>query len=196
MIVAVDLSLTSTGLAIWRPGEALELQTINGKTTSGMERVAMICRHIWALTRDPNVLVMLEGYAYSRTNGKFLDLAELRGILMYPLWCQSMLTMTISPTALKKYATGRGSTGKDKDTGEVIPTDKTAVTMAARARYGHLVTIRNDDEADALVLAAMALHKYGAPLAPVPKANAAAIEGTAKEPIKWPHFRIGGPLDA
>jgi hypothetical protein len=76
------------------------------------------------------------------------------------------------PQCRAKYATGSGAARKQ------------AVMDWAAARYG--VTLRRDDEADALILRAMGLHRLGYPLAPVPDRHAGALDGVA-----WPDF---GPV--
>tara|TARA_R110002074_G_scaffold382758_1_gene562577 strand:- start:44 stop:619 length:576 start_codon:yes stop_codon:yes gene_type:complete len=58
--------------------------------------------------------VALEDYAYSRGNvGRVFHIAENTGILKYKIWKTGTPIDVFSPTAIKKYATGKGNSKKD-----------------------------------------------------------------------------------
>jgi len=57
--------------------------------------------------------VMLEGYAYGAT-GRVFDVAENTGILKYKLWGSGTEYEVVSPSQVKKFATGSGAATKDK----------------------------------------------------------------------------------
>ncbi len=190
-IVGIDLSLTSTGVATYHgepPYAELDCRTIAPKTT-GYERVAEICADLWSAALTSNSifapLVVIEGYAFAAKGRGMTGLAELRGVLLYTFQCRGTPLVTIPPACLKKYGTGTGNAAKE------------AVLLAAERRYGHLVEVHNNDEADALMLVAMAMHYYGRPLAPVPALNAKAL--TDRHLDRWPDFphpRLAGGVRA
>jgi crossover junction endodeoxyribonuclease RuvC len=183
MIVGVDLSLTATGIAIYRgtpPDGQLELRTIDGTKTRGFERIQAVAGAVWKAVEDPMALTVFEGYAFGAKGDAVTGLAELRGVCQYAMWCWAALTMTVPPANLKQYATGKGNASKEE------------VLLAVERRYGHLATIGNNNEADALVLVAMALHRYGSPLAQVPKSHEKALSGSARSSLSWPAYHVDG----
>ncbi|WP_166345008.1 hypothetical protein [Phytoactinopolyspora limicola] len=74
----------------------------------------------------------------------------------------------VPPATVKKYATGKGNTSKDE------------VLAAVIRRYPN-VEVRGNDEADALVLAAMGARRLGEPIDELPKVNL-----TAMDAVVWP----------
>lgn len=75
----------------------------------------------------------------------------------------------VSPSCLKKYATGKGNAGKD------------AVLAAVVRRYPD-VEITGNDEADALILAAMGARHLGEPI----ETSLPAVNLAAMDKIAWP----------
>lgn len=69
----------------------------------------------WAVTKVVGCeQVALEDYAYSRGNvGRVFHIAENTGILKYKIWKTGTPIDVFSPTAIKKYATGKGNSKKD-----------------------------------------------------------------------------------
>jgi hypothetical protein len=57
--------------------------------------------------------VALEDYAFS-ANGRIFNIAENTGILKYKLWQNSIPIDVISPTHIKRMATGKGNADKEK----------------------------------------------------------------------------------
>lgn len=79
----------------------------------------------WASTciDDANARVVIEDYAMG-AKGKVFHIAENCGLLKHKLWSRGFKIETIAPTALKKFATGKGNSDKNamhaqftKDTG-------------------------------------------------------------------------------
>lgn len=59
--------------------------------------------------------IALEDYAYSRGNvGRVFHIAENTGVLKYKIWKIGTPIDVFSPTAIKKYATGKGNAKKDE----------------------------------------------------------------------------------
>jgi crossover junction endodeoxyribonuclease RuvC len=86
-------------------------------------------------------LVMIEGYAYSR-QGSVIFLGEF-GILLRKALLEVTEVIEVSPSALKKFATGKGNANKAK------------VTSALASRFG--MEFSTDNEADAFALLQIAL---------------------------------------
>jgi Holliday junction resolvasome RuvABC endonuclease subunit len=159
-ILALDLSLTSTGWC--RDGQTGRIRP----KTRGWERIAEIMGSLEQLLAGAD-LVVLEGYAYAGRGRAVFDLAELGGIVRWTVRSRGVAFADVPPSSLKKYATGAGNANKD------------AMLAAAIRRFGFAGT--TNDESDAFLLWCMAMHTYGEPVAPVPKAQAAALQRVA-----WP----------
>jgi len=79
----------------------------------------------WAMSciDDPDAKIMIEDYAMG-AKGKVFHIAENCGLLKHKLWQEGFQFDVLAPTALKKFATGKGNSDKDamhtqfiKDTG-------------------------------------------------------------------------------
>tara|TARA_B100001564_G_C20333682_1_gene531312 strand:- start:1 stop:603 length:603 start_codon:yes stop_codon:yes gene_type:complete len=67
----------------------------------------------WAMTKLVGAEhVGLEGYAFA-AKGKIFNIAENTGILKYKLWEKRIPVTIISPTEVKKMATGKGNADKE-----------------------------------------------------------------------------------
>ena len=97
---------------------------------------------------DP-VHVLIESPAPSQTNGHHHDRSGLWWLLVNNLRGHCEISEAV-PQVIKKYATGKGNAGKDE------------VLLAVAKRYPD-APITNNDEADALVLAAIAARLDGHP---------------------------------
>jgi crossover junction endodeoxyribonuclease RuvC len=169
-IVGLDLSLTSTGLAII---DDTTIGTATGRITpkgmNGHARMKYILASVAALTARTGVVV-IEGPSFGSANGQkgHHERGGLWWLITYALWLENQPVAIVPPSVLKKYLTGKGNASKD------------AVLAAAIRRYP-AVDFDGNDEADALGLAAMAADWYGHPLAPVPAAQRAALTA-----VTWP----------
>jgi Holliday junction resolvasome RuvABC endonuclease subunit len=171
LVVGLDLSLNSTGVARWGP-DGLQLHTIEPKKLKDLPRLRYIRAEVTTWTRGAD-LVVLEGlqpaghtaaaaYANERAGAHWLVLDRLVEL--------GHSYAEVPSAKLKGYATGAGSGSK---------TSKAAVVAAVVRRYD--ASPANDDEADACVLAAMGLHHLGHPPAEVPKLNANWLTA-----VRWP----------
>lgn len=161
LYLGLDLSLTSTGIAItgdtppWR---------IRPKSTGVRRLIEIRDAIVLNVEAYRPALVAVEGYAYGRPNG-MAALGELGGVVRVALhesgarWCE------VTPATVKKFATGKGNATKE------------AVLAAAIRRLGYTGT--STDEADALWLAHIAAEADGNPAVDMPAVNRAAIAGVS-----------------
>lgn len=176
-VAGLDLSLTGTAIATIAGGD-ITLRTIDGRRLEGHKRLQTILTAVSALLHYDLVVVEDGFVANSGTTTR--RLAELHGLVKHWLWLRGIPYVLVNPTGVKTYALGKGSgSGTDKD----------AVILAVERRYGHLVTVGDNNQADALVLAAIALEHYGQPLAAVPETHKRALAKV----VGWPALEAAGP---
>lgn len=172
-VVGIDPSLRATGIAHVYPDGGIITDTIASTGKAGAtitERSARLIRlttKILAHVGDAK-LVVIEGPAYTRNNPGTFDRAGLWWHLVDALLARGYPLAVCPPSARAKLATGRGNAGKDE-------------VMLATARRYPTAEVTNNDEADALILAAAGTHWLGHPLADLPKTNLTALNG-----IAWP----------
>lgn len=180
-VLGIDASLTSTGFALWRDGR-IHLRTITTSPETGDMRTR---RHRIAAEITPAVtrrtLAVKEGvplYKGKSRGGNALELAALGGVVEEALYVRGVVVVIVQPTQVKQYATGNGNA------------DKAQMVAAAQEQLGVLVA--NDDEADALWMAAMGLHQYGRPLVErVPPARALVLaRNRVLAKVEWPHWSM------
>jgi crossover junction endodeoxyribonuclease RuvC len=174
--IAIDHSLTATGLAVWRDGRVW-VRTI--RTSKPPEdphgwgnapRHRRIASEVIAYVTPDDTVAAIEGrLKYEGHGAADLDLAELRGVIVYRLAAQRVPVASPHLSAIKIYATGKGNASK-KD-------------VIAAAREFLDVKVENDNEADALWLLALTLDAYRMPMVKMPARNRAAVVKTT-----WPIF--------
>lgn len=187
-IAGVDLSMTSTGVAVIRgegapelPFDRLQLERIQSKPIQSAKdakgkpmatwddrriRMAGIVRRVCEVVPDGS-LVFLEAPAYGSTGAGTFDRSGLWWWLFSELTALECVVVPVSPAQRMMYATGKGG-GADAG--------KDAVIAAVVRRYPW-ADVRGNDEADALVLLAMARRAIGAPLEDaMPLANLKALD--------------------
>lgn len=161
-VLALDLSLTATGLAF--PDGSTDTW---GPKLTGPARLAWFRAGLTSLLDSAIDLVVIEQYAFHAKGAHSHEVGELGGVIRLALHDCNQLWVSVIPSSLKRYATGKGNAPK-------------AEVLAAAIRLleypGH-----DDNEADALWLQAMALDFYGEPVQDMPKTNREAL---AK--IAWP----------
>jgi Holliday junction resolvasome RuvABC endonuclease subunit len=172
-ITGLDLSLTSTGIARLRPGHTPEVATLTPGNRTGHKRLAWLLAAITYRTAKAD-LVTIEGPSYGSTTGNQHERAGLWWLVAHHLWAAGIPYVVIAPAQLKRYAAGKGNAAKDQ------------VLAAVIRRYSG-VPVSGHDQADALILAAMAADHYGRPIAPVPQANRAALTTVRN----WPPLGTG-----
>lgn len=186
-ILGIDLSLTGTGMCFIEEAggdTAIETTTVESKPSgddleSRAARVVDLTRRItesaWLTPGGGGfwpTLAAIEAPAFSRgaQPGQ-----HIRAGLWWAVVCRlrsfGILVVEVSPSARAKYATGKGNAGKD------------AVLAAVIRRYDGVCLVGGNDEADALILAAMGARHLGHPIErdPLPAANLAAMDS-----VRWP----------
>jgi crossover junction endodeoxyribonuclease RuvC len=184
-IVALDLSLRATGLATTHDSNGeprLSCRTIAppklpADTQMNHRRVkATIDAVTGALRCKPDLVVIEWLPQFDGKGDTSLRLAELHGALKHYLWAKGHLYVDVMPNHLKQYATGNGNASKQQ------------VREAITARFGSLLHIGTEDEADAVCLLAMALDAYGQRLGPTPTTP---NQGRGTVAVKWPQLKTG-----
>ena len=176
-VVGLDLSLTATGYAL------IEDSTITVDTITSKPRGDTLAdRHMRLhnlvydlltchLPTDPIDLAVIEQPAFSRTTGHHHDRSGFWWLVVDAIWGwreEATPIAEVSPTALKKYATGKGNAAKD------------TVLLAAAYRFP-TAGLADNNQADALWLAAMGARHLDQPADNVPLTNQAAMTA-----VRWP----------
>ena len=155
-VVGLDLSLTATGTALIRPGMTTAVQTLKSKgakdatLSERADRLRKLAREILLPAATANVVV-IEQPAYSQTGGSHHDRSGLWWLVVDALIFDDLRLVEVTPQAVKIYATGKGNASKDE-------------VLAAVVRRYPDIEVRNNNEADALVLAAIGARLSGQPL--------------------------------
>lgn len=192
-VVALDLSLTATGIAATHDstGEPrLACRTVTPRRQP--TRTAIDHRRLHetfgaiaaAVTCKPDLVVVEWLPQFTGHGDAALRLAELHGAIKHWMWSRGLVYVDVRPVHLKQYATGKGNA------------TKTEVREAVTARYGRLLHIGTEDEADAVALLASALDSYGQPLAGVPASHRKALAGTTWPDIASERPRVGAASNA
>ena len=174
VVIGLDLSLTASGFA-WFAVDAPPYATTipsKGKTADSLldrsVRLETIAQRILNSMPEgipaPLVAVAIETPAHNQTSGHHHDRSGLWWLTVSALLGQGYNVYEVSTTQVKKYATGKGNASKME------------VMAAAIKRYPDL-DIANDNEADAVVLAAFLARALGDPIEEsLPQANLAALD--------------------
>lgn len=176
-ILALDPSLSATGVALlhiadfapkWdvgtikcvksmAPGDRAEYKRITDITTMTGTWIDMMCEGV-----RPELSV-IEAPAFSKNGGMAHERAGLWWHLYGMLVNVGAPILVILPNLRAKYATGKGTAGKDE------------VMLAAARRYPE-ASITNNNEADAVVLAAMGARFIGQKIDGLPGTHIAAMK--------------------
>ena len=187
-IIGVDLSLTSTGVAVIDTvdGQLLDitLRTITSKptkakdaTTSLHDRAVRLDRIERDLFEGPLFghfdLAVIEAPSYGSSNGGKHERSGLWWAVVRRLKDQVGAVAEVPPSSRMKYATGSGQADKDK------------VLAAVIRRYPH-VPVDGNDQADALLLAAMGARHLDQPVEDsLPITHLAAMDK-----VEWPSVNV------
>lgn len=189
-VVALDLSLTATGIAATHDsaGEPrLFCRTVTprrypSETQIDHRRLKETIDAVTGAVRCKPDLVVVEWLPQYEGKGEAsLRLAELHGAIKHWLWSHKQLYVDVKPQHLKQYATGSGNAKKQQ------------VREAVTGRYGKLLHIATEDEADSVALLMLALDAYGSTLpdgGPVPAVPSHHYR-KALAAIKWPQLTTG-----
>lgn len=192
-LIALDLSLSSTGVAcldltpqpLGPQDVTLATQRVTSKPPTpparGQQptldqtstRLRKLAGQITQLCVGAD-LVLVEGPSYGSSGAGTWDRAGLWWLVVGRLTGAGLQVVVIPPSSVKTYAVGKGNgPGTDKD----------HVLAAVVLRYQHLVTVTGNDEADAVVMAAMAARWIGQPIEDtLPKTHTRALSG-----VRWHH---------
>lgn len=174
VVIGLDLSLTASGFARFAVDAPPYATTIpsKGKTADSLldrsVRLETIAQRILNSMPEgipaPLVAVAIETPAHNQTSGHHHDRSGLWWLTVSALLGQGYNVYEVSTTQVKKYATGKGNASKME------------VMAAAIKRYPDL-DIANDNEADAVVLAAFLARALGDPIEEsLPQANLSALD--------------------
>lgn len=181
-IVGIDLSMTSTGLAIYRPEDVVpggfaHTETITSKPskTPGyegkLERFHGIADRIMNALSYEETHVFLEGPSYASAGAATHDIAGNWWLLYHMLSGDGCRITVVPPTCVKTYATGKGNAGKDQ------------VLAAAIKRYPD-IDIPGNDIADAVILLAIGLRLHGYAIEyGLPQTHLRALEKISRDGI-------------
>ena len=179
--LGIDLSLTSTGLATIIGGEA-PVMSVHRITSKGSAKDSLTERHLRLLTIGSQVLgfvhrldpdlVVIEAPSFASKYGHPHDRSGLWWMVVGQTIALGYPVAQVPPTCRAKYATGKGNAAKD-----VVLTDVVR-------RYPD-VLVKGNDQADALVLAAMGQRRLDTPVeASLPASHIAGMDG-----VEWPLAR-------
>jgi Holliday junction resolvasome RuvABC endonuclease subunit len=167
-VVALDLSLVSTGWAYNEPPEECLSGTFPSGSRRGVVRLHWLRNEVDGLLHDDYDMLLIEELPPGTRGNSMHGVAELHGVIKMHLADHGHDQATyIAPASVKKYATGKGNA------------DKMAMLSAAVQRLGY--TGSSGDEVDALWLLAMGLDHLGTPLCTMPAVNRAALDK-----VVWP----------
>jgi hypothetical protein len=170
IVVGLDLSLTAAGYAGPDGTKVFASTGHKGDTLSrrASRLIDLACRIGDAVIAanpagGPPDLVIIEGPAFSRVTGSMHDRSGLWWLVVAQLIeTLSLDVIEVTPSALKKYITGKGNATKSD------------MRVAIFKRFG--LDLADDNEADAFALRALGLDILSHPLAAMPAAHRAGLE--------------------
>lgn len=169
-IVALDLSLTSTGVCL-PDGTTTRIRTVSvpkGDEHAQTERLDGIVLQVETFVKlNATELVVIEGFSFGSQNSMAHVIGGLGYMVRDRLNSTGVPWLTVAPKKLKKYATGNGNAPKDQ------------VIADAVRRFPDCPS--QNDEIDAYVMWAMAHDGTGHPVVDLPQTHRAALTG-----VEWP----------
>lgn len=148
--MGIDLSATATGLVTLRETgsaipETLWEMEVKSKGSTGVTRAKEVVTVIMEAVHSQNPdKIVVEGYSLNTKNASsIIPLVEIGGLLRFMLHIDGLKWYDPRASEVKKFATGKGNTPKDK------------VMMHVLKRWNFEAATNNT--ADAYVLAAMGL---------------------------------------
>lgn len=174
-IVALDLSLNSTGVAstVDYVPPYVDTWTLRNDLTL-YERLRWVRDRIRLIVAGPHEqadLVAIEGQSFGSSKSYARENAELAGLVKMDLYEAGIPFVLIAPSSLKKYATGNGRADKD------------AVFQQAIRRGNR--EFDSKDASEAWWMWQMASAHYGLPHVPMPALNRAVLDK-----IAWPTLTL------
>lgn len=170
-VAALDLSLTSTGVARYVTGQTPTVQRVTSRPTTDdiparSIRLRTLTGTITGLCVGAD-LVLIEAPSFGSQNGHAHDRSGLWWLVCARLTGMNLPVVEVPPSTLKKFLTGKGNAPKDQ-------------VLAATIRRFPDVDVSGNDEADALGLLAMGCRYLGEPFDTMPDTHLAALKG-----VKW-----------
>lgn len=133
-VLGIDLSLTSPSLCVYKDGEfnlhnvklfylsdvkksILSNAFLQGSAypeyTTQENRYHLLSSWVVSIASEHSIdKVFIEGYAFNAV-GKVFQIAENTGVLKYRLSMNGLDVVTVPPTVIKKFATGKGNANKE-----------------------------------------------------------------------------------
>lgn len=170
VVLGLDLSLASTGHAVSRGAGPISTGTIETRGRKGEgypereKRIRRVVREVARVVPFDVDLVVIEAPSYASASDSTWDRAGVWWQVVIGIRDWGHPIALVPPSNLKLYATGKGGANK--------PT-----LMAAVMRTIPQAVIHNDNEADAVGLAAMGQQWLGSPVVSVPPRNITALDG-------------------
>jgi len=167
-ILALDLSLTSTGYC--HNGET----GVIAPKTIGAERLSDIQRKVASLALNFSInAVVMEGYSFASRHSQAHSIGELGGVIRLLLFEMEIPYVVIPPTCRAKFATGKGNASKN----EVI-SSVSAKTGIVWSNPG------GDDKCDAWILEEMVKTHLGTSTIDWPQLNKDALKTIDWSPLE------------
>lgn len=142
-IVGLDLSLTSTGFAVWHCKEAIAptCDIIDTEGITGLARMDHILARVCSLLgkEDEQTLYVIEDFSFASKGAALFQIAGLGYLIRYYFYKQQLPFILVPPTVLKKFVTGVGNA------------DKSVILKEVYKRWG--ADLNDDNMADAYGLA-------------------------------------------
>lgn len=171
-VVALDLSLTAIGVADETGTRVLSHKLpAHASEDDKCERLHSLSARVDVVTKDAD-LVGMEGYSFGSQHSHAHALGELGGLVKVILWRRGRRYVLISPSQIKKFATGKGNATKEQ-------------VLAAAVRIKP--EIETTHEAEAFFIRMMMLGHYLNGDVIAPAYRAAVLQG-----IDWPVLRVQG----
>lgn len=145
VIIGLDLSLTSTGIA--------HDDTIEGITPKmkGEQRLVFIRDAVREITRGyPDPLIVIEGYSFGSKNSNAHSIGELGGVVKTDFYEAGIPFVVVPPTCRAKFATGKGNASKSEVVSAISA--RTGITWAGKSA---------EDLCDSWILQEMGLVRAG-----------------------------------
>lgn len=189
VIVAVDLSYTSTGIAWLDPDGFVGVTSVQtGRVIdprrfgTGMAVRRAIIGHQLLARCGPQTLVVREDRlsTLAVAGNAALDIAALHGSVEDACEARGLALASVNVGRVKIYGANSGRA------------DKAMMVEHARREFAGLLTVSNDDEADALWTLAVAAHVHGLPMVRVRKRRVEVVEQCrAGWPVVTPSMPAG-----
>lgn len=158
-IIGLDLSLTAPG---WFKATRYDSQTLidhgtyTPKQKGGIPRIHELANFVrQLLPNSPDeCLIVIEGFSHNSRGSSVDQIHGLGYVVRYSLWYRHFRYIEVTPTQLKKFATGNGSSQAKKD--GTAGASKEVVIREVYKRWG--ANVGDNNEADAYVLGRIGMH--------------------------------------